>query len=110
MENQFPQLSLENVREGLKGAVNPSTLQVEIQNRLAIAALAPNLEISLTDAEESEIKSLQFTPAEWIPTTRQESHPDFLKRGIPSGEIIQVELPISLTQNTAGYRVRVLYS
>jgi len=102
-------LSQENAREGLKSAVNPSMLQVDIQNRLAIAVLAPNLEITLTDAEESEIKSLQYTPAEWLPTSWQESHPDFLKTGIPSGEIIQVELPISLTQNTAGYRVRVLY-
>ena len=102
-------LSPENVREGLKSAANPSVLQVEIQNRLAIPVLAPHLEITLTDAEESQIKSLQFTPAEWLPASWQESHPDFLKKGIPSGEIIQVELPISLTENTAGYRVRVLY-
>jgi ribosomal protein L11 methyltransferase len=102
-------LSLENAREALKNAANQSLLQVEIQNRLAIAVLAPNLEITLTDAEESEIKSLQFTPQEWLPKTWQESHPDFVKKGVPSGEILQLELPISLPQNAAGYRVRVLY-
>ena len=102
-------LSTENVREGLKSGTNQSLLQVEIQNRLALAVLPPNLEISLTDAEESEIKSLQFTPQEWLPKTWQESHPDFLKKGIPSGEILQLELPISLPPNAAGYRVRVLY-
>ena len=102
-------LSTENVREGLKNAANQSLLQVEIQNRLAIAVLPPNLEISLTDAEESEIKSLQFTPQEWLPKTWQETHPDFLKKGIPSGEMLQLELPISLPPNASGYRVRVVY-
>ena len=102
-------LSPENAREGLKNPANQSLLQVEIQNRLAIAVLAPNLEISLTDAEESEMKSLQFTPQEWLPKAWQDTHPDFLKKGIPSGEMLQVELPISLPPNAAGYRVRVLY-
>ena len=102
-------LAPENAREGLKNPANQSLLQVEIQNRLAIAVLAPNLEISLTDAEESEIKSLQFTPQEWLPKAWQESHPDFLKKGIPSGEMLQLELLISLPLNAAGYRVRVLY-
>ncbi|WP_255554668.1 DUF3426 domain-containing protein [Polynucleobacter sp. MWH-HuK1] len=102
-------LSPENVQEGLKNVTNQSMLQVEIQNRLAIAVLPPNLEITLTDAEESEIKSLQFTPQEWLPKTWQETHPDFLKEGVPSGEVLQIELPISLPANAAGYRVRVLY-
>jgi len=102
-------LSPENAREGLKNPANQSVLQVQIQNRLAIAVLAPNLEISLTDAEESEIKSLQFSSQEWLPKAWQETHPDFLKKGIPSGEILQLELPISLPPNAAGYRVRVLY-
>ena len=102
-------LSPENVREGLKSPANQSLLQVEIQNRLAIAVLPPNLEITLTDAEESEIKSLQFSPQEWIPQTWQDTHPDVLKKGIPSGELLQIELPINLPPNAAGYRVRVLY-
>ena len=102
-------LATENAREGLKSGANQSLLQVEMQNRLAIAVLAPNLEISLTDAEESEIKSLQFAPQEWLPKAWQEAHPDFLKKGVPSGETLQLELPISLPPNAAGYRVRVLY-
>jgi len=102
-------LSPENAREGLKSAANQSILQVEIQNRLALAVLPPNLEIFLTDAEESEIKLIQLTPKEWIPITWQESHSDFLRTGIPSGEQIQAELPILLPQNAAGYRVRVVY-
>ncbi len=102
-------LSPENAREGLKSGANQSILQVEIQNRLAIAVLPPNLEISLTDADESEIKSIQLAPKEWLPIAWQESHPDFLRIGVNSGEQIQIELPISLPQNAAGYRVRVLY-
>lgn len=102
-------LSPENAREGLKSGANQSILQVEIQNRLALSVLAPNLEISLTDAEEAEIKSLQFSPKEWLPAAWQESHPDFLRAGVASGEQIQTSLAIQLPQNAAGYRVRVIY-
>ena len=102
-------LSPENAREGLKSGVNQSILQVEIQNRLALAVLPPNLEITLTDAEESEIKSIRLTPKEWLPIAWQESHLDFLRTGIAPGELIQIQLPIPLPQNAAGYRVRVVY-
>ena len=102
-------LSPENVREGLKNAPNQSLLEVEIQNRLAIAVLVPNLEISLTDAEESELKSIQLTPKEWLPSAWQSSHPEFVSKGAPSGELIHAQLPVSLPANAAGYRVRVLY-
>ena len=102
-------LTPENAREGLKNAPNQSVLQVEIQNRLAIAVLIPNLEISLTDAEESELKSIQLTPKEWLPVAWQETHPDFLSTGAPSGDLIQAQLPLLLPANAAGYRVRILY-
>ena len=102
-------LSPENARESLKNPSNQSVLQVGIQNRLAIPVLLPNLEISLTDAEESEIKMIRLTPQEWLPTTWQASHPDFLRQGAPSGEIFSSALPISLPQNAAGYRVRIFY-
>ncbi len=102
-------LGLENSPEVLKTPVNQSILQVEIQNRLAIATLWPHLEISLTDADESELKSLQFSPKEWLPESWQSSHPDFLHSGAAAGEIIHSDLPISLPNNTAGYRVRVFY-
>ena len=102
-------LSPENAREGLKNAPNQSVLEVEIQNRLAIAVLVPNLEISLTDAEESELKSIQLTPKEWLPSAWQASHPEFASKGAPSGELIYAQLPVTLPPNAAGYRVRVLY-
>ncbi len=102
-------LSPENAREGLKNLANQSILQVEIQNRLAIAVLLPNLEVSLTDAEESEIKTVQFPPKEWLPTAWQEAHPDYSRIGAPSGDLIQTDLLISLPQNAAGYRVRAFY-
>ncbi|WP_286298567.1 DUF3426 domain-containing protein [Polynucleobacter sp. TUM22923] len=102
-------LASENSREGLKTASNQSVLQVEIQNRLAISVLFPNLEISLTDAEESEMKLILLTPQDWVPSAWQTSHPNFLLRGAPSGEIYRLELPLSLPQNAAGYRVRVFY-
>ena len=102
-------LSPENAREGLKNAPNQSMLEVEIQNRLAIAVLVPNLEISLTDAEESELKSIQLTPKEWLPSAWQASHPEFASKGAPSGALIHAQLPVTLPPNAAGYRVRVLY-
>ena len=99
----------ENAREGLKNPLNQSILQVEIQNRLDLPVLFPNLEISLTDAQESEIKTIQLSPQEWLLTSWQESHPHFLQQGASAGEIVRTELPISLPQNAAGYRVRVFY-
>jgi ribosomal protein L11 methyltransferase len=102
-------LTPENAREGLKNVANQSILQVEIQNRLSLAVLLPNLEVSLTDAEESEIKTLQFSPKEWLPSAWQETHPDYLRVGAPSGEIIRTDLPISLPPTAAGYRVRAYY-
>ena len=103
-------LSPENAREGLKNAPNQSMLEVDIQNRLALAVLIPNLEISLTDAEESELKSIRLTPKEWLPNAWQAAHPEFAIKGAPSGELIHAQLPVSLPANAAGYRVRVLYS
>ena len=102
-------LTPENAREAPKNAANQSILQVEMQNRLAISVLLPSLEVSLTDAEESEIKTLQFSPKEWLPISWQETHPDYLRVGAPSGELIQADLPIALPQNAAGYRVRAFY-
>ena len=102
-------VALENAPEALKSPTNQSILEVEIQNRLAIHILWPYLEISLTDTDESELKSIQFSPTEWLPAYWQETHPHFLRDGAPPGEIIHSELPISLAQNTAGYRVRVFY-
>ena len=102
-------LSSENAREGLKNALNQSILQVELQNRLALPVLFPYLEISLMDADELEIKTIRFSPQEWLPGTWQDLHPNFLRQGAPSGDIFRSELPISLPQNAAGYRVRIFY-
>ena len=77
--------------------------------RLAIPVLIPNLEISFTDAEESEIKTIQFSAKEWLPISWKESHSDFLRQGAPSGEIFHAELTIMLPQNAVGYRVRIFY-
>ena len=102
-------LASENAREALKIPTNETLLQVELQNRLAIPVLLPNLEISLTDSEESEIKSIQFSPKEWLPIAWQELHPNFLRQGAPSGETFDPMLAISLPQNAVGYRVRIFY-
>ena len=102
-------LTTENPREGLKIPANQSILQVEIQNRLALPILFPNLEISLTDADESEIKTTRLSPAEWLPNAWQEKYPHFLQYGSPSGEIFKLEIPIALPIDAAGYRVRIFY-
>lgn len=102
-------LTPENAQEPLKFATNQSILQVELQNRLALPVLFPNLEILLTDADEAEIKTVSFSAKEWLPMAWQESHPDFLRQGAPSGEIFLTKLAISVPQNTAGYRVRIFY-
>ena len=102
-------LSPENAREDLKTPVNQSILKVAVQNRLAIPVLLPNLVVSFTDADESELKSIQLTPSEWLPSAWQESHLNFLKDGAAAGEIIQTELRFTLPPGAAGYRVHVIY-
>jgi ribosomal protein L11 methyltransferase len=84
-------------------------LQVEIQNRLALPVLFPNLEIVLTDADESEIKTTLLSPMQWLPNAWQEKHPHFLQDGAPSGEIFKLEIPSALPIDAAGYRVRIFY-
>jgi ribosomal protein L11 methyltransferase len=102
-------LAPENAREGPKNGLNQSMLQVEIQNRLALPVLFPNVEVLLTDAEELEIKTIQFSPLEWLPSAWRDTHPEFLRQGAPSGEIFRSQLSIALPQNAAGYRVRIFY-
>ncbi len=68
MENNLPvSLTPENAREGLKSPANQSQLQIEMQNRLAIPILLPNLEISLTDTEDLDLKSIRLAPQDWLP-------------------------------------------
>ena len=102
-------LALDKAQEGLKNPSKQSILQVDIQNRLTLAVLWPSLEVSLTDAEESVIQTITFSPAEWIPSQFQELHPDFLRTGAPGLENIHAELVITLANQVAGYRVRLFY-
>ena len=102
-------LSLENFSEDSQNASNQSVLQVAIQNRLALPVLFPHLALSLTDADEADIETIQFTPAQWIPLGWQTAHPNFLTEGAPSGEAYRLDLPVMLPQHAAGYRVYIIY-
>jgi len=102
-------LALDNAQEGLKNPPKQSILQVDIQNRLTLPVLWPSLEVSLTDAEESVIQTITFTPDQWIPSQFQELHPNFLRTGASPLESIHTELVITLANQVAGYRVRLFY-
>ena len=102
-------LALNNAQEGLKNPSKQSILQVDMQNRLTLPVLWPSLEVSLTDAEESVIQTITFTPDQWIPSQFQELHPNFLRTGAAPLESIHTELVITLANQVAGYRVRLFY-
>jgi ribosomal protein L11 methyltransferase len=102
-------LSLENISQDPQNASNQSVLQVTIQNRLALPVLFPHLALSVTDADETDIETMTFTPEQWIPTDWQTSHPKFLVEGAPSSETYRFELPVKLPQQAAGYRVYIIY-
>ena len=102
-------LALNNAQEGLKNPPKQSILQVDMQNRLTLPVLWPSLEVSLTDAEESVIQTITFTPDQWIPSQFQELHPNFLRTGASALESIHTELVITLANQVAGYRVRLFY-
>ncbi|WP_255880065.1 DUF3426 domain-containing protein [Polynucleobacter paludilacus] len=102
-------LALDHAQEGLINPSKQSILRVDINNRIGIAVLWPNLEISLTDPEETVIQTIEFSPSEWIPAQFQELHPNFLRTGAPALENIHTELVITLPNQVAGYRVRLFY-
>ena len=102
-------LALNNAQEGLKNPSKQSILQVDMQNRLTLPVIWPSLEVSLTDAEESVIQTITFTPDQWIPSQFQELHPNFLRTGASALESIHTELVITLANQVAGYRVRLFY-
>ena len=102
-------LALDHAQEGLKNPSKQSILKVDINNRIGIAVLWPNLEISLTDPEETVIQTIEFSPSEWIPAQFQELHPNFLRTGAPALENIHTELVITPPNQVAGYRVRLFY-
>ncbi len=100
---------IENPQKGPVGSPNQSILQIDLQNRLAIAVLWPNLELTFTDIDEAELNSIQFTPEQWLPNSWKDTHPQFLNHGAPAGETFQTTLVVPLPENAAGYRVRIFY-
>ena len=99
---------MENPQRGLAGSPNQSVLQIDLQNRLAIAVLWPNLELTFTDIDEADLNSIQFTPEQWLPNQWKDRRLS-LKQGAPAGEIVQTKLAVPLPENAAGYRVRIYY-
>jgi ribosomal protein L11 methyltransferase len=102
-------LQAENPTEALKTPDIESVLQIQIQNRLAMPVLFPNIAIALTDAEENVTKTIALAPQEWVTTSWQDSHPRYLQQGAPSGETFHAEISVKMPKNTAGYRVNIFY-
>jgi len=102
-------LGMQTAQQASKAPANPSVLEVEIQNRLMMPIALPHLELTLTDTDESAVQLILFSPAEWLPASWRDSHPQFDRNGAPGGESIRALIPLQLPSNAAGYRVRLFY-
>ena len=102
-------LGMQTAQQASQAAINPSLLEVEIQNRLMMPIAVPHLELTLSDLEESPLKTITLSPQEWLPAEWQESHLQFMRIGAPAGEIVRTAIPLQLPHKAAGYRLRLFY-
>ena len=96
-----------------KVRVNPETspvtglLKLQIRNKLNIAVVWPSMILSITDVNDVLISEIALSPDDWLP---QEFHSPQSKafNAAPFHEVTS-NLPLSLPEKAAGYRLRLSY-
>jgi ribosomal protein L11 methyltransferase len=96
-----------------KVRVNPETspvtglLKLQIRNKLNIAVVWPSMILSITDVNDVLISEIALSPDDWLP---QEFHSLQSKEfnAAPFQEVTS-NLPLSLPEKAAGYRLRLSY-
>ncbi len=93
--------------------VNPETspvtglLKLQIRNKLNIAVVWPSMILSITDINDVLISEIVLTPQDWLPQELQ-SPPLQAINAAPLQEVSS-NLPLSLPEKAAGYRLRLSY-
>lgn len=96
-----------------KVRVNPEAspvtglLKLQIRNKLNIAVVWPSMILSITDVNDVLISEIALSPDDWLP---QEFHSPQSKafNAAPFQEVTS-NLPLSLPEKAAGYRLRLSY-
>lgn len=91
------------------GHSKQSQLQLQIRNKLAIAVAWPSIELSITDANDTLIAQRLMTPKEWLPDDVGISSGNITAHGAQANSEISSNINLTLPEESAGYRIRILY-
>lgn len=110
---EFADLEIYSSAIGERVRVNPEIsavtglLKLQIRNKLNIAVVWPSLILSITDINDVLISETVLSPQDWLPQELQSTQSDKLS-AMPLQEVSS-NLPLSLPEKAAGYRLRLSY-
>jgi ribosomal protein L11 methyltransferase len=110
---EFADLEIYPPKTDEKVKVNPETspvtglLKLQIRNKLNIAVVWPSIVLSITDINDVLLSEIALSPEEWLPQELQSSQSEALNAA-PLQEVAS-NLPLSLPEKAAGYRLRLSY-
>lgn len=105
---EFADLEIYSPATKDKVRVNPETspvtglLKLQIRNKLNIAVVWPSMILSITDINDVLISEIILSPQDWLPQELQSSN-------APPLQEVSSNLPLSLPEKAAGYRLRLSY-
>jgi ribosomal protein L11 methyltransferase len=110
---EFADLEIYSPASGEKIRENPETspvtglLKLQIRNKLNIAVVWPSMILSITDINDALISEIVLSPQDWLPQELQSSQSE-PSNAAPLQEVSS-NLPLSLPEKAAGYRLRLSY-
>lgn len=90
------------------GHTKQSQLQLQIRNKLPIAVAWPSIELSITNANDIVIAQHIIPPENWLPDHLGIS-PEQIAQGALGNSEISSNINLTLPEESAGYRIRILY-
>ena len=85
-----------------------SQLQLQIRNKLAVTVAWPSIELLVTNANDVVIAQQLITPNNWLPDDLGSS-PEKISQGALGKSEISSNINLTLPEESAGYRIRILY-
>jgi ribosomal protein L11 methyltransferase len=80
-------------------------LELQIRNKLPLAITWPHVLLSITDANDAVISEKLLSPQDWLP----EDDAKVTSKGSQALQEVSSNVFLSLPQQAAGFRVRLLY-
>jgi ribosomal protein L11 methyltransferase len=110
---EFADLEIYSPSTKDKSRINPETspvtglLKLQIRNKLNIAVVWPSIILSITDINDVLISEIVLSPQDWLPQELQLSQSE--KFSAQPLQEVTSNLPLSLPEKSAGYRLRLSY-